>query len=56
MPRAKKILVWILVAFAVYAIVTSPAKAADIVHSAWGITAEGATNLGHFFDALLQRS
>ena len=55
MVRAKKVLVWVLVAFAVYAIITSPTQAADIVHQVWTLLVQGFVNLGHFFDALLQR-
>ena len=37
MTRVKKIVLWTLVAFAVYAIFTSPDQAADIVRTSWGI-------------------
>ena len=55
MPRLKKVLVWFVVAFLVYAIFRSPDQAAGIVRDAWaGITtALGA--IARFFDALLQR-
>jgi len=55
MVRAKKVLVWVLVAFAVYAIITSPTQAADIVHQVGNLLSQGFVNLGHFFDALLHR-
>jgi len=55
MPRVKKILLWVLLAFVVYAVVTSPSKAADIVHTAWDITVQGSNGIGDFFDALLNR-
>ena len=55
MQRVKKILLWVLVAFAVYAIFTSPDQAADIVRTSGSILAEGARNVGSFFDALLGR-
>ena len=53
MPRVKKILLWILVAFAVYAIITSPTQAADIVHTTWSIIVEAVTRIGAFFNAVL---
>ena len=53
MQRAKKILLWVLVAFAVYAIFTSPDRAADIVKTAGDILVDGVRNIGTFFDALL---
>ncbi|GAB3439841.1 hypothetical protein GCM10027517_13620 [Phycicoccus ginsengisoli] len=55
MQRAKKILVWVLVAFAAYAIVTSPQQAADIVKTSGSILADGARGIGTFFDSLLGR-
>ena len=55
MPRVKKILLWVLVAFAVYAIFTSPDRAADLVRTSGEILVDGAKSIGAFFDALLQR-
>jgi len=53
MQRGKKILMWVLVAFAAYAIFTSPDKSANLVQTSGSILADGAVNVGHFFDALL---
>lgn len=55
MHRAKKIFWWIVIAFALYAIFTSPDQAANIAHSAWTIIVDSVKNIGHFFDALLQK-
>jgi hypothetical protein len=55
MQRVKKILLWVLVAFAAYAIFTSPHQAADIVKTSGSILVDGAKNIGSFFDALLGR-
>ena len=55
MQRGKKILIWVIVAFAAYAIVTSPTKSADLVTTSGSILADGAVNVGHFFDAILGR-
>ena len=55
MQRVKKILLWLFVAFAAYAIFTSPHQAADIVRSSGTILADGARTMGSFFDALLHR-
>lgn len=55
MTRVKKILLWVLVAFAAYAIFTSPDQAADIVRTSWSILADGVRSIGNFFDALLGR-
>lgn len=55
MQRVKKILLWLFVAFAAYAIFTSPHQAADIVHTSGSILVDGAKNIGSFFDALLGR-
>jgi hypothetical protein len=53
--RAKKIVLWTLLAFFVYAIVTSPSQAADIARNIWAIIAQGFTSVGSFFDALLNK-
>jgi hypothetical protein len=51
--RVKKIVLWTLLAFFVYAIVKSPSQAADIVHNIWDIILQGFKSIGSFFDALL---
>jgi hypothetical protein len=53
MQRAKKILLWVILAFAVYAIFTSPGRAADMVRTAGAIGVDGARSIGTFFNALL---
>jgi hypothetical protein len=55
MTRVKKILLWVIVAFAAYAIFTSPDQAAEIVKTSGSILADGVRNIGNFFDALLGR-
>ena len=54
MPPIKKIVTWILVIFLLYAILTSPQAAADIVGSAWDIIRDGVRNIFVFFDELLR--
>jgi hypothetical protein len=56
MQRVKKILLWVLVAFAAYAIITTPDQAADILKTSGSILADGVRSIGTFFDALLGRS
>jgi len=51
--RVKKPLLWTLLAFFIYAIVTSPSQAADILQTAWDIVVAGFKSIGDFFDALL---
>jgi hypothetical protein len=53
MQRAKKVLFWGLVAFAVYAVFTSPDRSADLVKTSGSILADGAQSVGQFFDNLL---
>jgi len=55
MQRVKKILLWTLLAFFVYAIVTSPGQAASIVQTVWDIILQGLKSIGSFFDALLSK-
>jgi hypothetical protein len=54
--KVKKIIVWLLLAFFVYAIFMSPDKAADIVHNVWGVVVDGFNAIIRFFDSLLGRT
>jgi cell shape-determining protein MreC len=56
MPPIKKIVLWLIVIFLLYAILTSPSDAADIVDSAWDVVRNGVQNIFDFFDALLRRN
>ena len=51
--QIKRVLAWLLFGFIVYAIITNPDRAADIVQSIWEIIAEGFRNIGRFFEALV---
>ena len=51
--KLKKPLLWIVVAFAAYAVFKSPDQAASIVKSAWDGLLEGLQAIAHFFDSLL---
>ncbi|HEY8883076.1 MAG TPA: hypothetical protein VIM47_06720 [Dermatophilaceae bacterium] len=53
MQRVKKIVLWGVLAFFVYAIVKSPSQAADILRNIWDIVVQGVKSIGSFFDALL---
>lgn len=53
MPTIKKLLLWLLAAFLIYAIITNPDRAADIVRSAWEIIFQGVVNIGRFFHQLI---
>ena len=44
-PPIKKIVLWLLTIFLLYAILTSPTEAANIVGSAWDVIANGVTNI-----------
>ncbi|MGG5257692.1 hypothetical protein [Phycicoccus avicenniae] len=54
MPPVKKIVMWLVVVFLLYAILTSPDSAANIFGSAWDVIAGGVSNIGRFFDSLLR--
>lgn len=49
----KRVLLWLGIAFVVYTIIMSPAKAADLVHAAFTGLSGAARSLGAFFDALV---
>lgn len=51
--KVKKIIIWVVFAFIVYAVFTSPDHSADIVHSAWDIIRNGVTRFGDFFNSVL---
>lgn len=54
MPKGiKKFLLWVLVGFIVYAIITNPDGSADIVKAIWHVIAEGFKNIGRFFSGLM---
>jgi hypothetical protein len=55
MSRVRRILGWVLLAYVVYAIVKSPAQAADIVRTSFDILAQGVRSIFAFFDSLLGR-
>ena len=52
-PRTKKVIVFLVVAFFVYALFVSPERAAGILQSIWNIIVEAFYALLAFFDALL---
>ena len=54
MGRLKKPLIWVLVAFLVYAVFKSPDQAAGIVRGAWDGIISGLGAVAAFFDALLR--
>lgn len=53
--QVKRILVWIFWIFVIYAIFTSPDRAAQIVITVWEILVNGFSAIGIFFDRLLGR-
>jgi hypothetical protein len=53
MKHVKKIVLWTLLAFFIYAVVKSPSQAADIIRSAWDIIVQAFKGIGSFFDAIL---
>ncbi len=55
MPPIKKIVLWLVVIFLLYAVLTSPTSAAAMLGSAGDIVANGVRNIGQFFDALIRR-
>lgn len=51
--KAKKIIIWIVVAFAVYTVITAPDEAADLVREAFNTLADGGRSVGRFFDQIV---
>ena len=48
-PKLKTALFWIIAIFLVYAIVTSPDRAADMVRALWDIIVGAFSSFGRFF-------
>ncbi len=55
MPPVKKIVMWLVVIFLLYAVMTSPNDAANIFGSAWDVVSNGVRNIATFFDSLIRR-
>jgi hypothetical protein len=53
MGKIRRPLMWLVVAFLVYAVFKSPDQAADIVRTAWDGLVSGLGAVARFFDALL---
>lgn len=53
MKHVKKIVLWTLVVFFVYAVITSPSQAANIVQNAWVIILQAFQNIAAFFNDIL---
>jgi hypothetical protein len=53
MGKIRRPLMWVVVAFLVYAVFKSPDQAANIVRAAWSGILDGLSAVARFFDALL---
>jgi|SwirhirootsSR2_FD_contig_41_1488841_length_536_multi_2_in_0_out_0_2 hypothetical protein len=53
--KARRIIILILVVFAIYAVITNPNRAADVVSSGWDIVWQGVVAITRFFDALISQ-
>ena len=51
--QVKRIFVWIFWIFVIYAIFTSPDRAADLLITVWEIIVNGLNAIATFFDRLL---
>ncbi len=50
----RRVLLWLALAFVVYTVIMSPARAADMVRVAFGGVSNAGTGLAAFFDALVR--
>jgi hypothetical protein len=53
--KTRRIILFIVLAFFIYAVFTSPTKAADIVSNLGGIIVDGGNAILKFFNSLLNR-
>lgn len=49
----RQIVLWVLLAFALYAIFVSPQKSAGVVQDAWGVLVTAVHSVGTFFGTIL---
>jgi hypothetical protein len=56
MKHVKKIVLWTVVAFFIYAVITSPTQAANIVQGAWNIVVHAVSSIAAFFNSILNRN
>ena len=52
-PRVRTIIIWALVVFALYAIVTSPQETADALKGVWNVIYTAVHSIATFFHSLL---
>lgn len=52
-PTIKKVLHLLVWGFLIYAVITNPDRAADIVRAVWDIISQGILNIGRFFNSLM---
>ncbi|HYN67698.1 MAG TPA: hypothetical protein VES93_12485 [Ornithinibacter sp.] len=53
MPPIKKIVLWLVVIFLLYAIFTAPNEAASMFREAWDFTVNAVSNIASFFTSLI---
>jgi hypothetical protein len=53
MTRTRNILLFVLVIFIVYSILTSPTRSADVANTLWDGMIDGLRAIGTFFNALI---
>ena len=54
MPPIKKIVLWLVVIFLLYAIFTAPTEAANMFRAAWDFTVNAVSNIASFFNSLIK--
>jgi hypothetical protein len=54
MPPIKKIVLWLVVVFLLYAILTAPSDAANIFSTTWNVIVNAVENVFTFFDQLIR--
>jgi hypothetical protein len=52
--KAKTLLIWVVVIFLIYAIVTNPGDAANVVQAIWDVISGAFASFGEFFANLTE--
>lgn len=53
-PKVKSALVWIVIIFLLYAIITNPEGSADVVRAIWEVIVSAFAGFGQFFASLVR--
>ncbi|BDZ43079.1 hypothetical protein GCM10025865_23780 [Paraoerskovia sediminicola] len=51
--KVKMLLMWLIIAFLVYAVINSPDQSANLLQTIWNVITQAFSSIGQFFSSLL---